>query len=404
MASDVTCKQSSDERLLTNLELNTIVGVRAQGKNSEGKCVYNVLGTDYNILGTMHVHEQEESVEFMDNSDNVLYSAEGGLFCSDENMALWGFDQNGTKFKIARLYHTWIKYFPNGSACESSELDIVHSPEFSVTNKKILVKNSCGDVVTEFEQKSSSVVTVFTVPTWSGIVRSIMIMYSLKIYYSVYQLHLNPMPQNILKELPIAQRSSNISLECILENVKQLRLRAAFRDKKGERLFTDILDGCSGNIKMVAEESTQCQSSNVDIRDEFGYLQLHCSFGTEDVATTIRVYNSCEKLIGIIRKDEDIGCFVILDAIQDKPCYLIRVKTSPFILFQVAHVCLPDQIVAQIYEDRYSVIVNMNGATIESQQKALLLVFAHLQSFKLLENKQPYPPAVDNYPYRISSV
>ncbi|KAF6022431.1 hypothetical protein EB796_019277 [Bugula neritina] len=156
MALSVTsCNQiqSCSQNILASLESNQTISIRAQGRNCKGKCVYNVLGTDYNILGTLHVNEEDEAIEFRDEVGGVLYFAEGGLFCTTENMALWGFDRSGAKLKIARLYHAWIVYFADGSTFQSSELNMVHSSDFMMKDKLFLLKNSCGEVVVELSQK-----------------------------------------------------------------------------------------------------------------------------------------------------------------------------------------------------------------------------------------------------------
>jgi len=407
MASSVTsCNliQSCSQNLLTSLESNQTISIRAQGRNCKGKCVYNVLGTDYNILGTLHVNEEDEAIEFRDETDQVLYFAEGGLFCPSENMALWGFDRSGTKFKIARIYNAWIVYFADGSTFQSSELNMVHSSDFMMKDKIISVKNSCGEVVVELSQRSCSIFISLMLPTcsWSGSMRSIMVLYALKMYHTTYQLHQNPMPQNILSELPVERCDPSTPFSCVFDNIQRFRIRAAYKDLRGELLFTDVLDGQSGQIKMVAEETVQCEESSLYIKDEFGLPQISCFFGTRDIAPTVRVYDKCESLVGFIRR-ENADSFVILDAVYNKICLVIQRKTCPFLYYQVAStISSPQKPIARIYEDRYTVVLDFD-TRMEPQQKALLLIFAHIQAFKLLENKHPYPPVAFRYPYRPSS-
>ncbi|KAF6022432.1 hypothetical protein EB796_019278 [Bugula neritina] len=210
------------------------------------------------------------------------------------------------------------------------------------------------------------------------------------------------MPQNILSELPVGRCESNTTFSCVFDNIQRFRIRAAYKDLRGELLFTDVLDGQSGQIKMVAEESVKCEESSLYIKDEFGLPQISCFFGTRDIATTVRVYDSCDALLGYIRR-ENVDSFSILDAVYNKTCILVQRKTCPFPYFQVVSTtCVPNKPIARIYEDRYTVVVDVE-CSIEPQQKALLLVFAHVQASVLLNNKQPYPPVVCSYPYRPST-
>ncbi|KAF6022420.1 hypothetical protein EB796_019266 [Bugula neritina] len=390
-----TCgAQQAKSEVYSHLECNASVSLRAQGRNCEGKCVYNIMASNHEVFSRIHVQENEEYVEMKDLRNNALCFSEGGLSSKVGVMVVRGFDRAGKTVKIAEVHHNTIFLIYDGKRDNSSQLTIKHPPEHVQNHDaKISIKNVNGDNIGDLSKRNCSAVLSFGLPVGTGRIRSLCVLYALKVYHSIYKLHEYSMPQNILWELTPGNPCPP-SLNSLSET-SRFTLRAACKGLKRNR-FTDLLDGCSGIIKLVIEEDPCSQAHSIVFRDTFGYLQFYSSFGKDK--NTVALFSDTGNPIGMFFKN--VCEYTVIDTEQNSEIFTIHRKESPQLMFVVVSAECPNSRVACIYQQQCTIIVDISDSKLISKYKALIITFAQSQSLLLHKSGEGCLPMVPCYPYR----